>query len=90
MRPNNRMLGTRIDLSAIVIPVAAAIMLLAIMDGCEAVNQLVLGHHDEMATPSKLRKKPHAPSKGRGPVQRAIRRRVHGERRRGAKLDRDL
>src|SRR5262249_23033614 len=47
-------------------------------------------HHDKMATPSKLaqnrhtmtkwqhhpnlRKNPHAPSKGRGPVQRAIRR----------------
>jgi hypothetical protein len=35
MRPNNRMLGTRIDLSAIVIAVAAAIMLLAIMACCE-------------------------------------------------------
>jgi hypothetical protein len=30
--------------------------------------------HDEMATPSKPAQKPHAPSKGRGPVQRAIRR----------------
>jgi len=37
MRPNNRMLGTRIDPSAIVIAVAAAIMLLAIMACCEAI-----------------------------------------------------
>src|SRR6266700_4022356 len=40
MRPNNRMLGTRIDLSAVVIAVAAAIMLLAIVDRCEAINEL--------------------------------------------------
>src|SRR5205823_10818597 len=35
MRPNNRMLGMRIDLSAVVIAVAAAIMLLAIVDRCD-------------------------------------------------------
>src|SRR5436305_8006307 len=40
MRPNNRMLGTRIDLSAVVIAVAATIMLLAIMDRCEPIDQL--------------------------------------------------
>src|SRR5260370_16281614 len=40
MRPNNRMLGTRIDLSAVVIAVAAAIMLLAILDRCQAINEL--------------------------------------------------
>ena len=34
------MLGTRINLAAIIIAVAAAIVLLAIMDRCEAVNQL--------------------------------------------------
>src|SRR5947209_17928847 len=40
MRPNNWMLRSRIDSSAIVIAVAAAIMLLAIVDRCEAINEL--------------------------------------------------
>ena len=45
MRPNNRMLGTRIDLSAVVVAVAATIMLLAIVSpsislriGCDSIS----------------------------------------------------
>jgi hypothetical protein len=38
MCPNNGMLGTRINLAAIVIAVAAAIVFLAIMDRTEPVN----------------------------------------------------
>jgi hypothetical protein len=39
------MLGMRIDLSAVVITVAATIMLLAIMDRCERINELALPTH---------------------------------------------
>jgi len=37
-RPNNRMLGTRVNLAAIVITVATAIVFLAVMDCGEAVD----------------------------------------------------
>src|SRR5215470_11626684 len=40
VRPNNWMFGTRIDFSAVVISVAATIMLLAIVDCCEPINEL--------------------------------------------------
>jgi len=38
MCPNNRMLGTRINLAPIVIAVATAIVFLAVMDCGEAVD----------------------------------------------------
>ena len=40
VRPNNWMLGTRIDFSAVVITIAGTIMLLAIVDRCEPINEL--------------------------------------------------
>src|SRR5262245_2814591 len=40
MRANNRMLSARVSLAAIIISVAATIVLLAIMDGGQAVDQL--------------------------------------------------
>jgi hypothetical protein len=54
------------------------------------VQNVLLAHHDEMASPSKPAQKTARAVEGPRPGAAGNQARVHGERRRGAELDRDL